>query len=108
MNKALVKGCSAFAIAAVLLSASAVCFAQDPFTKLGRGVANTLTGWVELPKNIYETSLEDNALAGVTLGLAKGAGMTLVRTGAGIYEVATFPFPLPENYKPILEPEYVF
>ena len=87
---------------------SAITFAQDPFTKLGRGVANTLTGWVELPKNIYNTSVEDNAFTGMTLGLAKGAGMTLVRTGAGIYEIATFPFPLPENYRPILEPEYVF
>ena len=108
MSKVLAKGCVIGLIAALALTASAVCFAQDPFTKLGRGVANTLTGWVELPKNIYSTSVEDNALAGATLGLAKGAGMTIVRTGAGIYEIATFPFPLPENYKPILEPEYVF
>jgi putative exosortase-associated protein (TIGR04073 family) len=93
---------------AMLLAFATVCFAQDPFTKLGRGVANTLTGWVELPKNIYDTSVEQNAFSGMTLGLAKGAGMSLVRTGAGIYEIATFPFPLPENYKPILEPEYVF
>ncbi len=91
--------------AALILMTAGVCFAQDAFTKLGRGVANTLTGWVELPKNIYSTSVEDNAFAGMTLGLAKGAGMTLVRTSAGIYEVATFPFPLPENYRPILEPE---
>ena len=95
-------------VAVLLLVAVSVCFAQDAFTKLGRGVANTLTGWVELPKDIYNTSVEDNAFAGMTLGLAKGAGMTLVRTGAGIYEIATFPFPLPEDYRPILEPEYVF
>ena len=95
-------------VVALLVMTASVCFAQDAFTKLGRGVANTLTGWVELPKNIYNTSVEDNAFAGMTLGLAKGAGMTLVRTGAGIFEIATFPFPLPENYKPILEPEYVF
>ena len=94
--------------ALLVITATTVCFAQDPFTKLGRGVANTLTGWVELPKNIYNTSVEDNAFTGMTLGLAKGAGMTLVRTGAGIYEIATFPFPLPESYRPILEPEYVF
>ncbi len=97
-----------FAVLVLALSSATICFASDPFTKLGRGVANTLTGWVEIPKNIYDTSVEDNAFAGMTLGLAKGAGMTLVRTGAGIYEIATFPFPLPENYKPILEPEYVF
>ena len=92
----------------VFLAWSPACFAQDPFTKLGRGVANALTGWVEIPKNIYSTSAESNAFAGLTLGLAKGAGMTIVRTGAGLYEVLTFPFPIPDGYKPILDPEYVF
>jgi putative exosortase-associated protein (TIGR04073 family) len=97
------------AVAVVLtLAMTTLCFANDPFTKLGRGVANTLTGWVELPKNIHQTSVEDNVLSGITLGLAKGIGMTIVRTGAGIYEIATFPFPLPQDYRPILEPEYVF
>lgn len=107
MNKT-IKALASSVMIVLMLSVSSVCFAQDAFTKLGRGVANTLTGWVELPKNIYNTSVEDNALAGCTLGLAKGAGMTIVRTGSGIYEVATFPFPLPEGYKAILEPEYVF
>lgn len=92
----------------VMLATATVCFADDAFTKLGRGVANTLTGWVEIPKNVYSVSTDQNAFAGITLGLAKGAGMTIVRTGAGIYEVATFPFPVPQDYKPILEPEYVF
>ena len=85
-----------------------VSYAGDAFTKLGRGVANTLTGWVELPKTVYSTSRDENAFSGMTLGIAKGAGLSIVRTGAGIFEIATFPFPLPENYKPILEPEYVF
>ena len=95
-------------VAIVALTIPAVCFADDAFTKLGRGVANTFTGWVEIPKNVHSTTVEDNVFAGVTLGLAKGAGMTIVRTGAGIYEVATFPFPVPQDYRPILEPEYVF
>lgn len=109
MKKSAPKGFVAvIAATALIMALSPACYAQDAFTKLGRGVANTLTGWVELPKNVYNTSVEDNAMAGVTLGLAKGIGMGLVRTGAGIYEIATFPFPLPENYRPILEPEYVF
>ena len=95
-------------LAAWMLSVTTLCFASDAFTKLGRGVANTLTGWVELPKNIYQTSVDENPFSGLTLGLAKGAGMTIVRTGAGIYEIATFPFPIPEDYKAVLEPEYVF
>ena len=104
----MIKGTILYAVGVAALLFTTVCFAQDPFTKLGRGVANTLTGWVELPKNIYNNSVQDNAFAGLTLGLARGAGMTLVRTGAGIYEVVTFPFPLPQDYRPILEPEYVF
>ncbi|MFC1577045.1 exosortase system-associated protein, TIGR04073 family [Candidatus Omnitrophota bacterium] len=83
-------------------------YAQDPAKKLGRGIANVLTGWVELPKNIYDTSVEDNPLSGLTIGLAKGVGMTIVRTGAGVYETVTFPFPIPEDYAPVLEPEFVF
>ena len=60
------------------------------------------------PKNIYDTSVEDNPLSGFTVGLAKGVGMTIVRTGAGVYETVTFPFPIPEGYTPVIEPEFVF
>lgn len=109
MRKSWTRGVVAAVAAGFTLMASATaCYAQDPFTKLGRGIANTLTGWVELPKNVYSTSKEENPFTGATLGLAKGVGMTLVRMGAGIFEVVTFPFPIPENYKAILEPEYVF
>lgn len=77
--------------------------------KLGRGIVNIATGWVELPKNIYDTSVEtENPLMGITYGTLKGVGMTVVRTGAGAYEVATFLFPLPQDYEPILKPEFVF
>jgi len=92
----------------MVISLTTTCFAQDPGKKLVRGVANVLTGWVELPKNIYDTSVEENIFSGLTIGLAKGLGMGIVRTGAGIYEVVTFPFPIPEDYAPVLEPEYVF
>ncbi len=108
MRKSWIKGLLAVTAGLVFMSSATACYAQDPFTKLGRGVANTLTGWVELPKNVYDTSKSDNPFAGCTLGLAKGVGMTLVRTGAGIFEIVTFPFPVPESYQPILEPEYVF
>ena len=91
----------------IILNMASPSFAQDPGKKLGRGLVNILTGWVELPKNIYQTSTESNFFSGITVGLVKGLGMTVVRTGAGIYDTATFPFSLPQGYKPILEPEYV-
>jgi len=77
--------------------------------KLGRGLVNVATGWIELPKNIYDTSVEtNNPLMGLTYGLVKGVGMTVVRTGAGAYDVVTFLFPIPEDYEPLLDPEFVF
>ncbi len=107
--KELVKGIIiCVAIMMVLNIASSESYAQDPAKKLARGLGNVLTGWIELPKNIYDTSVEDNPLSGLTIGLAKGVGMTIVRTGAGIYETVTFPFPIPAGYEPVLEPEFVF
>jgi putative exosortase-associated protein (TIGR04073 family) len=77
--------------------------------KLGRGIVNIATGWVELPKNIYDTSIEtNNPLMGITYGTLKGLGMTVVRTGAGAYDTVTFLFPVPQDYDPILQPEFVF
>lgn len=102
------KGIIIAVVMVMVLAVASASYAQDPAKKLGRGLANVLTGWIELPKNIYDTSVEENPLAGLTIGLAKGVGMTIVRTGAGIYEVVTFPFPIPEDYGPVLEPEFVF
>ena len=102
------KGLIIMLVMVMVMALATASYAQDPAKKLGRGLANILTGWIELPKNIYDTSVEDNPLAGLTIGLAKGVGMTIVRTGAGIYEVVTFPFPIPEDYGPVLEPEFVF
>ncbi len=77
-------------------------------TKLGRGVANVFTGWVEVPKRIYETSQLQGAAAGATWGTLRGIGYGLVRTAAGLYETFTFPFPAPPDYAPVITPEYVF
>ena len=72
------------------------------FEKLGRGAANFLTGWMEVPLNIgYRYTPRDAATSmftGAALGVMKG----FVRTGVGLYEVVTFFLPYPENYAPIL------
>jgi putative exosortase-associated protein (TIGR04073 family) len=106
--KKLLKGIVICLAVLMILNIASASYAQDAAKKLGRGLANILTGWIELPKNIYDTSVEDNPLSGMTIGLAKGVGMTIVRTGAGVYETVTFPFPIPEGYAPVLEPEFVF
>jgi len=77
-------------------------------TKLLRGVVNLATGWVELPKKIHQTAQDSGAGTAATYGLLRGVGHTFVRTLAGAYEIITFPFPAPTDYRPVIRPSYVF
>ena len=106
--KNLVKGIIICVVALMILNIATASYAQDMGKKLCRGAANLVTGWIELPKNIYDTSVENGLLSGIGVGLPKGLLMTIIRTGAGVYETVTFPFPIPEGYNPVLEPEFVF
>ncbi len=81
--------------------------AQTPVRKLGRGVANTFLGFLELPQNIVDSAEDEGAIAAMTYGVAKGLAMTALRTGVGVYELVTFLVPLPSDYAPILEPEFL-
>lgn len=72
-----------------------------------RGFENITLGFVtELPKTIYYDSVNHGIPYGVTIGPLKGVGLGVLRTGIGVYELATFPVPMPKNYKPMLYPEY--
>ena len=82
--------------------------ARGAGTKLVRGAANLVTGWVEIPKRMHETSQRSGAFAGFTWGLVRGLGRGFVRTAGGAYEVITFPFPAPPHYRSVIQPEYVF
>lgn len=77
-------------------------------TKLSRGIVNLVTGWLEIPKQISNVWQESGAAPGLTLGFLKGFGFAVGRTAVGAYEIVTFPAPLPEGYRPIVSPEFVF
>jgi len=76
--------------------------------KLVRGVANIGTGWLEFPKQIYQTFKDEGVARGMTVGPIKGIGMTLVRTFAGVGETATFFVAYPGFYDPYFDPAYVW
>lgn len=76
--------------------------------KLVRGVANIGTGWLEFPKQIYQTFKDEGVARGMTVGPIKGVGMTLVRTFAGVGETATFFVAYPGFYDPYFDPAYVW
>ena len=76
--------------------------------KFGRGVTNIATGPGEL-LNQVPPAMEKSPdyLTGFIVGLGRGVGYTLLRVGAGLYDVATFPFPGKTDYKPIMKPETI-
>jgi len=112
MKKFFIAALTLCVIFVIFMNVASPCFAQGDVIekmgkKLGRGIVNVATGWIELPKNIYDTSVESNPFIGITFGMIKGVGMTVIRTGAGVYDVATFLLPIPGDYVPVLEPEFV-
>jgi len=76
--------------------------------KLARGLANVLTSPLELPRNVQNMTEEQGVLVGWTGGMAQGIGMTALRIIVGAYEIITFPIPFPEDYAPVIEPEFVW
>lgn len=75
--------------------------------KLGRGISNVAFGWLEFPKGIQDVGDQNNFIAAITWGPIYGLGRAVVRTVAGAYEVATFPVPLPQNFEPLVKPEFM-
>ncbi|MBN1902687.1 exosortase system-associated protein, TIGR04073 family [Candidatus Sumerlaeota bacterium] len=75
--------------------------------KLGRGVVNIFTGWIEIPKNIAIEWKKSDPFSGFFIGFFKGLAWTWGRTLCGVYDVITFPLPIPEHYAPLMEPEFI-
>ena len=64
-----------------------------PTRKLGRGLANIAFSISELSEQPNLMNEREGNAAAFTYGVLKGFGRWFARTGYGIYEVATFPFP---------------
>ena len=97
---------------AIIVASSSVAWAQDPIHKMGRGIVNVLTGWIEVPKQLHLGSQESNPITGIGAGLLKGAGLTVLRGGVGIFEALTFPIPYPKDfaspYEEMALPDYAW
>jgi putative exosortase-associated protein (TIGR04073 family) len=78
-------------------------------TKFGRGVTNVVTSPAELVTQIPPAMEQSpDYLTGFIVSIGRGIGYGLLRAGAGIYDIATCPFPGPTDYKPIMKPETIF
>ena len=93
--------------------------------KFGRGMANTfeIVRAGEYRRSMEQVSLMDSPNQGYTFGSMRGVNRTFARTGIGIYEIVTAPFPpyhpvwtnefapnpvYPDNYSPDLVEDSMF
>jgi len=96
-----------------------------PESKLGRGMSNfyEVARGGELRQTMEQTAVFDSPDAGYTTGFVRGFDRSMARTGVGLYEIVTFPFPpyhpvltkylapqpvYPDNYKPGLMSDSLF
>jgi putative exosortase-associated protein (TIGR04073 family) len=102
MSRLLVPG----TILVLLLSSAAPADAQTATRKFLRGLAGMTTAFLEVPGNMVEETNKRGPAGGIPLGFAIGCGMIVPRVLVGVYEFVSAPFPFPENYEPILKPEF--
>ena len=110
------------AVAALTALFTAGC--TGPETKMGRGVTNigSIVNMGEINRGVEQSAVLGTPGPGYATGFIHGVNQTLARTGMGVYEVVTFPFPpyhpvltkyvpptqgYPDSYKPGLADESV-
>lgn len=104
-------------LAALAISSAFLTGCANVEQKFGRGMANTMeiTRWGEMRRTVEQTTLWEGPDSGYYKGFIRGLNRSLARTGIGIYEVVSAPFPpygpvatdylapgpvYPDNYRP--------
>ena len=91
----------------------AASYANNPGEKLIRGVVNVVTFPLEIPKQTYSEYKRGrektfHVSVWILCGLVKGTAYSVGRAASGAWDMLTFPLAIPENYTPVMQPDYVF
>ena len=112
-------------LALSLVAAALVSGCANTERKFGRGMSNMfeIVRGGEFRRTMEQTGLTDGPDAAYGTGFVRGINRTLARTGIGVYEVVTAPFPpygpvctdhfapgpvYPDNYQPGLLEDSMF
>ncbi len=72
--------------------------------KASSAFANLTTSWLEIPKNMINTTNQSNVFYGIVGGLFKGVVNMAGRLGVGVADLITIPIPT----KPVAYPVYIW
>jgi putative exosortase-associated protein (TIGR04073 family) len=67
--------------------------------KLGRGVIDMTTSWVDIPLEMERVTREHNPVEGAIIGFIQGTGKAIMRGIVGVYESMSFAVPPYEEPK---------
>jgi putative exosortase-associated protein (TIGR04073 family) len=112
-----------FLAALVVAALASGCTSAEK--KLGRGMSNSVefVRMGEIRRSVEQTALFDKPGGHYASGFVQGFTKSLARTGVGVYEIVTFPFPpydpvftdylspdpvYPDNYRPDLIEDSLF
>ena len=79
-----------------------------PQRKLQRGFLNVALSPIEISNELSKEVRNDTAPPSWFAGLGRGSIYAVGRALVGVYEMVTFPIPLPAHYKPVLQPEFAW
>jgi putative exosortase-associated protein (TIGR04073 family) len=77
-----------------------------PLRKLQRGFLNVALCPFEISNELSKEVRNDTLPPSWVAGLGRGSFYAVGRALTGVYEMLTFPLPLPANYKPVIQPEF--
>ena len=106
MKKAAIFFILLFTAAAFPLQAAEIEPEGTALRKLQRGFLNITLSPIEISNELAKEKTRDTFPPSWMLGFARGTFFMLGRAVTGVYEIITFPMPLPSGYAPILQPEF--
>ncbi len=77
---------------------------DNPASKLGRGITNVVLSPGEYFVQTAKLMETHDPLTAYFGGILQGTCKMVERIGGGIYEIVTFPIPIPKKYRPLMDP----
>lgn len=90
------------------VSAAEVSPENGPVRKLQRGFLNVALSPFELSNQFSKEKKVESFIPSWFRAFGFGSYLTVQRAAIGVYEMVTFPVPLPASYEPVLSPEFAW